>query len=82
MKSPAVIIHRVPRSWIKGDGYPNGIDRNDELSERDKKHVRKLYSSPKGGPRTPRPREHIQVSSGTNPIHPNYPWYNYYIYLL
>ena len=43
--------HSFPRSWIKGKGYPNGIDRNDELSERDKEHVKRLYGPPKGGPR-------------------------------
>ncbi len=52
MKSPTVIIHSFPRSWIKGNGYPNGIDRNDQLSERDKEHVKRLYGPPKGGPRT------------------------------
>ena len=34
---------RFPREWIKGDGYPDGIGRNDELSERDKEHVKRLY---------------------------------------
>ncbi len=28
-----------------------------------------------------RPREYIQVPSGTNPIHRSYPWSNYYVYL-
>ena len=36
-------IHSFPREWIKGDGYPEGIGRNEELSERDKEHVKRLY---------------------------------------
>ena len=35
--------YRFPREWIKGDGYPEGIGRNEELSERDKEHVKRLY---------------------------------------
>ena len=35
--------YRFPREWIKGDGYPDGIGRNDELSQRDKEHVKRLY---------------------------------------
>ena len=34
---------RFPREWIKGDGYPEGIGRNEELSARDKEHVKRLY---------------------------------------
>lgn len=37
------VQHRFPREWIKGDGYPEGIGRNEELSERDKEHVKRLY---------------------------------------
>ncbi len=50
--SAILLFYSFPHAWIKGDGYPNGIDRNDELSERDKEHVRRLYGPPKGGPRT------------------------------
>jgi hypothetical protein len=32
-----------PRNWIKGKGYPEGIDRNMTLSKRDKEHVKRLY---------------------------------------
>ncbi len=32
-----------PREWIKGSGYPDGIDRNTQLSKRDKEHVKRLY---------------------------------------
>ena len=32
-----------PRNWIKGNGYPEGIDRNMKLSKRDKEHVKRLY---------------------------------------
>ena len=35
--------HRFPREWVKGDGYPDGIGRNEELSDRDKEHVKRLY---------------------------------------
>ncbi|XP_064399570.1 zinc metalloproteinase nas-14-like [Halichondria panicea] len=47
----SIMHYSFPRSWIKGKGYPNGIDRNDELSERDKEHIKRLYGPPKGGPR-------------------------------
>ena len=52
-----------PQKWIKGDGYPNGIDRNTELSARDKEHVRRLYGPPrltpggKSGPSPPAPQQ-------------------------
>lgn len=36
-----------PRAWIKGNGYPDGIDRNTELSARDKEHVKRLYGPPR-----------------------------------
>ena len=39
-----------PREWIKGDEYPAGIDRNMELSPRDKEHVRRLYGPPRVSP--------------------------------
>ena len=42
--------HSFPREWIKGDGYPAGIDRNTELSPRDKEHVRRLYGPPRISP--------------------------------
>lgn len=45
-----------PREWIKGDGYPEGIGRNEELSERDKEHVKRLYGPPR-----------VQVAIETNP---------------
>ena len=38
-----------PREWIKGSGYPDGIQRNEELSPRDKEHVKRLYGPPKTG---------------------------------
>ena len=40
-----------PLEWIKGDGYPDGIERNDELSERDKEHIRRLYGPPRSSTR-------------------------------
>ena len=45
MPSCAITMHtcRFPREWIKGDGYPEGIGRNEELSKRDKEHVKRLY---------------------------------------
>ena len=39
-----------PREWIKGNGYPTGIDRNTELSSRDKEHVKRLYGPPRISP--------------------------------
>lgn len=43
----SIMHYSFPREWIKGDGYPEGIARNDELSPRDKEHVRRLYGPPR-----------------------------------
>jgi hypothetical protein len=39
----SIMHYSFPRNWIKGDGYPDGIDRNTQLSRRDKEHVKRLY---------------------------------------
>jgi hypothetical protein len=50
---PKSIMHySFPREWIKGNGYPEGIGRNEELSPRDKEHVRRLYGPPRISPGT------------------------------
>ena len=36
-----------PRGWIEGKGYPDGIQRNEELSPRDKEQVKRLYGPPR-----------------------------------
>jgi hypothetical protein len=48
--SHSIMHYSFPREWIKGDGYPTGIDRNTELSPRDKEHVRRLYGPPRISP--------------------------------
>ena len=46
-----IYAHSFPAEWIKGNGMPRGIGRNQELSEQDKVHIRKLYGPPRHLPR-------------------------------
>ena len=55
--------HSFPPEWIKGDGFPRGIEQNTELSDLDKTHVRKLY-----GP--PRPHGHTREPVRPTPPQP------------
>ena len=40
-------FYSFPPNWIKGDHFPRGIEKNEELSERDKMHIVKLYGPPR-----------------------------------
>lgn len=53
------LFFSFPPDWIKGDRFPRGIERNDDLSPQDIVHIRKLYGPPRGQPGgrvTPVPR--------------------------
>ena len=63
-----------PREWIKGSGYPDGIQRNEELSPRDKEHVKRLYGPPKTGVTvdpTPTTTPTTRTTTGITSLEPN-----------
>ena len=64
LKDVSHFWYSFPPEWIKGDGFPRGIEKNDELSEIDKVHVRKLY-----GP--PRPHGHTRDPVRPPPTRPS-----------
>jgi len=48
----SVFGNSFPPEWIKGgNGAPHGIGRNDELSDLDKVHIKKLYGPSRNLPR-------------------------------
>ena len=63
-KDLSLFLYSFPPDWIKGDGFPRGIEKNEEISELDKIHVRKLY-----GP--PRPHGHTRDPVRPPPTRPS-----------
>ena len=62
-----------PREWIKGEGHPNGIGRNEELSERDKEHIKRLYGPPRTVGRTMMTTPTTNDKSGRDTSNPTRP---------
>ena len=78
----SVFVSSFPAEWIKGGGRPRGIGRNQELSEQDKIHIRKLYGPPRNLPReiTTRPtRETTTTPTTTRPT--TYLLFMHYIHI-
>ena len=43
-------MYSFPAEWIKGNGTPREIERNEELSDLDKKFIKHLYGPPRTSP--------------------------------